>query len=425
MKRIAKQFTILFVSAMLAAPAAVCSQPRTMNLGPFQVTPSLGYRLNYSDNVFYAAADAQEDLYHQLTPGVRVDYASPRPGTYVNIGYTGDFAWYQDLTDNDWQRHQGFASLGYEAPAGFYFKVDENYTWSEDPFGTFNDYNQSSQFGLGEKTRRWDNNARLTLGYAFGRRWFAEGTYRNYRIRYDLWKDAWQDRIEDEAGAGLFYRITPRTSVFAYYANISTEYDRQNEGERDPNRGVNWSSDTSQDNRQERYWLGVRVDSGGKLDGELRVGYGSQAFDNARDANGRPYEDWDGVVAAGTVWYRPTTRSLLTLNLQHTPLGSPDAEAAMYVNTLVELSLRQELAHRFAARVAGQWSYDDYKYEPPGVPEKNFSRYRLVAGLDWTIRSWLTLGLEYAWEEKTASDEAYADSAYRANTGFVAVRVNY
>jgi|GEM_PF-1015446 len=411
--------------------AAYDDQRRSIEMGRFKVTPSLGYALNYTDNVFYENHHTREDLYHQWTPGLRVDYDSSRPGVYANFGYIGDLAYYDDLDDNDWQRHGGFAGLGYETPGGLYLKLDERFVWSEDPFGSFNEYNQSNQFGLGAKTRRWSNAAKLTLGYRFGDRWFAEGTGRHYLLRYDHDADEWLDRTDTGYGAGLFYRLTPRTSLFGFYSRIDTVYDRQNDGVVDPGDptiagdAVAWTSTTSQDNHQNRYGVGVRVDPGGKLDGELRVGYGDMTVANTRDPLSRGYEDWGGLFVSALAYYRPTARTFLALNLQHAPMGSPDADAALFVNTLAELTLRQEITQRLSVGLAGRWSYDDYQDEVPGAEHKYFNAYRLAARLDWALRPWLSAGLEYAYETKTASHSDYAVSEYAVNSAALTIRINY
>ena len=210
-KRIRQTFVfwIVFLSGGMAFAQG------NLHLGRITVTPSLRYAFEYNSNVFFAPTNEQDDTLSVLTPSVLFGYTGSTPGNYFQAGYMGDWAFYTDLSDNNWQRHSPFVSFGYESPTGFYTKLSNNFNWSEDPFGSFNEFQQSSQFGLGAKTQRWDNLAQALLGYHFSNRYFAEAYYKNYVIKYDQDKDQWQDRMDNTGALALFYRLTPKTSVTA------------------------------------------------------------------------------------------------------------------------------------------------------------------------------------------------------------------
>ena len=391
-----------------------------IRLGRTTIAPSLGYQLRYDDNLFYASENQQDDFVNILTPGLLLTYAGARPGNLIQIGYSTDVALHREAADNNWSRHSPFLSFTYASPLGYYVRFGDNYTWSEDPFGSFNEFDQSNRFGLGEKTRRWDNAANLLVGYNVSPRYFIEGTYNNYVIRYDLDKDKWQERTDNIGGLTLGLRVTPRLSLISGYRLTRAVYDKQNDGIFDPGRDTNWSSDTSQDYYIQDISVGVRIETGGPISGEVSIGYEEKSFDNLFDPLNLKYEDSSSYFIRTTtgLTYQPTARSTLTLNTQRAILGSPDADATSFINTLVQVGLNQQLFSygriQCSGRLLGGWNFDDYQNENPGTPEKYFQRWNGEVGIDASYR-WITLGLSYSYETQVASDPVYATSEYELN----------
>ena len=420
-----KWIALLSISLILGFSAVTTFAQGNLRLGRLTVQPILKYELLYDDNIFLESTNTQEDFINKISPGILIGYAASRPQNYFQIGYNGDFALYVDFTDNDWQRHNPFVRFGYYSPKGLYFNFSDNYTRGNDPFGTVNEFNQSNQFGIGEKTKRWDNGLDATLGYLLTDKYFTEVSYRNYIIRYDTDKDKWQDRTDNAFGLALFYRVTPRTSILAQYRYLSAVYDSQNDGIFDPGRDTNWSSDTSQDYYLNQLFIGARFEPGGKLFGELKLGYGGQNYENSADPQGFKYEENPTWIANTYLTYRPRARTTFVLNFQRSQLGSPDADAASFINTLAQLRLIQVLAYRLSLNIGAGVSYDDYQNEPSGIPEKNFTRPMLDIGLDWLIRPWLTVGMKYDYINNMASDEIYESQEYKRNSVGVFVRATY
>ena len=396
-----------------------------LHIGRLTVTPAFRYAFGYNSNVFFAPTNEQDDSLSVLTPSILLGYTGSTPGNYFQAGYTGDWAFYTDLTDNNWQRHSPFVSFGYESPTGFYTKLSDNYNKSEDPFGSFNEFNQSSQFGLGEMTRRWDNLAQALLGYHMSDRYFAEAYYKNYVIKYDQDKDNWQDRMDNTGAVSLFYRMTPKTSVFLEYNFTDADYTKQNDGVFDIGRNTNWSSDTSQDYQLHNLLFGARFEAGAKLSGEAKIGYGNRKQENSVDPEGFPYSDWNGLVINSYVSYQATSRTSFVLNLQHSPLGSPSADAAFFINTLVQLHVRQALAYRLSLNLRGELNNDDYKDEPAEFPSKYFNRFGFFMGLDWAIRPWMTAGIKYEFQEQVASNDFYKSSEFTVHKASINVNFVY
>lgn len=386
-----------------------------IRLGRIEVKPSLSYKVEYNDNVFFTQRNEQDDVIHTITPSVTFMYEGNKDseGNVLNFfraGYLVDIAMYSDWTDNNFENHQPFAQFQYKSPMGFYLKANDSYMNTADPYGDTNQYNT----GVAQ-SKRYTNRASLAAGYEFFRRFGIEAQYANKILRYDAARDLWQDKTDNIYGGRLFYRVSPKTLTFVMYRFTDTEYDSQNDGVRDTNRNANWRSDRSQDHELSDFFIGAEFEPGGKLSGEVKLGYGSKDWKNSRDISGNVLNDHDTWLAETSVTYQPTERTAVTLMLQRSQLGSTDTDTATYDDTLVGLSLRQELINRFTLIAGIQWNRNDYQDEPVGRPEKRYDIYTYDLGLDYNANRWLTLGVNYRYKEKDASDAAYETGEYEVN----------
>ncbi len=388
----------LFLSFLVAPVFA----QGNIHLGRLKVEPGIAYKFEYNDNIYSANTDEEEDYIHTVTPSIRLGYTGTA-GNFFSAGYNVELVAYSDYDKNNYQNHRPFISLGYKSPAGLYLRANDYFQHTEDPYGTEN------QYGIGRKTKRWNNTADVAAGYDLTERYTLECMYKNYVERFDLTEDKWQNRIDHVYGASFFVRVTGKTSLFGQYRRTQAEYDEQNDGI------DGWNSTNSRDYNLNDYFIGARFEPGGKLSGEIKLGYGEQEFDNAIDKDGNPYVDESSWVAETTVNYQPMKKTRLSLNLQRSFKGAPDVDSSSYEDTLVGLTLGQELGNRFSLDLGFEWNKNDYLNENPGRPEKYFDIYTFKGALDYRIQDWLTAGLEYKYKSKQASHTEYKDSEYDNN----------
>ncbi|MFC1816100.1 outer membrane beta-barrel protein [Thermodesulfobacteriota bacterium] len=383
-----------------------------LHIGRLKVTTGLTYKLAYNDNIFAERTNEEEDFIHTVTPAVQFDYAGT-PGNFFSAGYKADLVAYSDFSDNNYQSHRPFVSLGIKTPVGFYFRAKDFFKQTADPYGTVN------QYGIGSKTNRYDNTADFAVGYDFFERFGVEAIYRYYIIRYDLREDEWQDRSDHRYGATFFYKLSPKTSVFFQYRRTQAEYDEQNDGV------LGWRSATSQDYTLNDYFLGARSEPGGKLNGQIKIGYGDKNFDNTIDKDDKRYQDLSSWIAETLLNWQARQRTRWTFKLSRSHQGSPDADAASYIDTIIGLGLNQGMANRLTLKLGFEYNKNDYQNEVAGRPDKYFDIYTHTAGLDWAINEWLTAGLSYKRLNKTASNAQYKTSEYDSNILAVFLRAVY
>ncbi|MEW6672080.1 MAG: outer membrane beta-barrel protein [Thermodesulfobacteriota bacterium] len=399
----------ILLALFFSLQAASALAQGNIHFGRTKIDLGLKYELRYDDNIYFENTNEEEDFIHIVTPNVGLTYNGSTPDNYLKAGYRVDLAAYSDFSDNNYQSHNPYVDFSLKTPAGFYFKIYDKFLYTQDPYGARN------QYGIGSKTKRMDNVADVALGYEFFNKYSVEALYRNYFIDYDLKEDEWQNRKDNRMGGAFYYHYSPKTYFLVEYRYTKAEYDKQNDGVFDYGRGANWSSATSQDYIKNDVFIGAKFNPGGKLGGAVKLGWGNKKFDNDFDIAANPYEDMDGWISETAVYWQAMARTLWTVELGRSFEGSPDADAAGYIDTYFKLSLRQGMANRLTAILGFEFNSNDYENEAAGRPKKEFDIYGVTAGLDYEIQKWLTAGLQWEYKTKEAGDGAYAAQEYDRN----------
>lgn len=395
------------LAGILFSLAVVSSVPgANIRLGKLAVEPGLSYQGEYNDNVFLEKENKESDFIHTVSPSVVLKYQG-RPGNYFSTGYRMKLTSYSDFHGNNHQMHNPFVSFGIKTPAGFYSKADAQYIHTADPYGT------DSQYGEGEKTKRWSNTIRLLLGYQFAGRYGIEGAYQHGVQRFYADADKWQNRSDHQYGFTFFYKITQKTSLLAQYRRTQANYGAQNDGIWQ-NGILAWSDETSQDYTLNDYFIGLQFRPGGKVSGEIKLGYGEKKFDNHSDMNGSAYKDESSWVAEADIHYHPTQKTLLSWRLKRAYKGSSDTDASSYLDTLVGLYLKQRFSDRLSFGLGLDWNRSDYAGASlASSGDKYFNTYTVRTSFEWVVLKWLIGGIEYRYRVKHAGDAAYGDEEYK------------
>lgn len=381
-----------------------------IRLGHLKIEPSIGYEVEYNDNIYTSNSNKQSDSIHKIKPEIKVKYEK-NPGNYFNAGIRSDFAIYGSHSDNNYKAYNPYLSFGIRTPAGFYLRAGDEYLNTEDPYGSENQYN------LGIRTRRWNNSGKIALGYEFARRYGIEGAYENYLQRFYDDEDQWQNRSDFRYSASFFYNLSPKTAVFSQYRITTARYDMQNDGI------GGWNSNNSQDYELSDYFIGARFKPGEKLSGEMKFGYGQKSFKNRFDKDGFAYADGGTWIAESRLDYRLQEKTILRLDFQRGYKGSSFSDSASYLDTLAGLELRQQLlSGRLSLNIGADFEINEYSNENPTLPDRKFILYSFRSGVEWKIRQWLRAGLEYRYRQRNAGDEYY--EAYEYDNNIVTLSVN-
>ena len=373
-----------------------------IHLGRLKVKPGITYKGEFNDNIYSAKSDLKSDFIHTLAPSIILSYTGSTPDNFFDAGYSPDFVYYSEYSDNNYIGHKPFISGGLKTPAGLYSRISNNYVSTEDPYGS------ATGYGIGDKTKRWNNALDFVLGWEFGGKFVIEPIYKNYIERFDLEKDKWQDRTDNIYGVSFFVKLTSKTSTFGQYRYTAARYDEQDGGV------FGWSSTTSQNYKLNDYFIGARFEPGGKLSGEAKLGFGNKLFENRLDKDNNPYEDVSSWITETSVSFTATEKTNLSLSLQRSHKGSPDSDAASYIDTLIGLSFNQKLVNRISINLGAEWVNNDYQDEYAGKAEKSFNIYTGKGGLSYIIQDWFNASVNYKYKSKQAS-KTYESAEFEQN----------
>lgn len=408
------------IGSWLFAPFSEGAEFGRIRLGKLLIIPEASYGTHYSGNITFDEDDEESDWLHRFGLGVRAEYGDTNPAFHTKVGkfgvsknriiagYDFDYVLYTDNDHFNYAEHNPYASVTYRAPVGFYVKADESFVKTADLYGV-------DEFGdpEGENVDRWTNEAGIELGYIHKQKHTIRTTYVNYLQRFDDNEYQWKDRIDHRFGVALGSQITPKLSVFGEYRYTMVEYDQQNDGFVVNDRFGDWNSGNSQDYDLHEYFAGVAFDPTRKLRGEVKLGYGEREFENHADRFGDEYNDDHTWVAETALFYTPRSTTNLFLVANRGFKGSPDQEAASYIDTTFGLGASQKLGRRFTIDGDFYWSFLNYDEE--SGDRKYFHVYRAKLGVDYLIFRWWRVGLEYAYTQKVANESEYDDEEYEVN----------
>ncbi len=378
------------------APAFAFAQTGgNIQIGNLKIIPGVTVEQWYDDNIYLGngtnetTEQKKADWITHIKPALLLNYTMPERGA-VNLGYQGDFAFYNSQRDNNWKNHKGMADMDYKAPAGLILGLKEQYQRSEDPYGS------ADQYALGRVTKRWDNDLRTKVGWQLGESFRTLVYYNFYRQEYDDLADFSQNYGSNEFGVGAEARFLPRTWGFLRYHYGVKDYNTYFGGT---------TSTNDSDSKWHRVNAGISWDPGAKLSGELNVGYQWKKFDNQFTSTGTKREDRNTWIAETSVTYTPFTTTSLSLNLARAVRDTASDTNEYFDDTGIGISLKQGIFTKFNLNAGVNYSKNEYNL-PVGNNRKD-DNYQANVGLDYEIQPWLGVGIGYDYRKKNSNDSTF------------------
>jgi opacity protein-like surface antigen len=380
-----------------------------IHYGRLNVKPKIDSSISHDSNIFSDADNEVEDTIFIFNPGIMFEYLDNRPENYFQTGYDLKLASYFKRNNNNYQTHEPYIRFGIRTPTGFIARFSERYMKTADPLGS------KTSYGKGERTSRSENTIDFTFGQYFTDRLSIETMYQNYGLRYRDWRDQeFQDRTDNIFSLGMYMLLTHsrKTSLLAEYRFTDGKYDRQESG-------------TSTDHNINTFLVGLRFEPGGKLMGSAKLGFEDKSFDNEIDKNGYKLEDNSTWVIETNVLFQMSDITNFVFQFIRSIEGSPDRDAASYVDTNIGFDLRHQVHHKTFFNSGLNWVNSDYRDERDGIPNKYFNLYTLYLGFEYDMKEWLKVTGKYKYETKTASHSNFYSSEYSGNTLFLGMDANF
>jgi len=403
------------VTALLLAVAPLqvqAQQGGNIKFGNLSIVPGFTLQGIHDDNIYMgngkdSAGVAEQKVSDWIThakPSLLLNYLMPERG-YVNLGYQGDFAFYNTNDGNNWKSQIGNFEVNYLAPGGLIFGINELYTRAEDPFGGADQYN------VGRISKRWMNDVKTKLGYAITSNFRSILYYNNFKQQYNDIQDYTQDYTENEYGIGVETRFLPKTWGFLRYFYGQRKYNTLGLGQT--------TDEFNSDLKWNKVNAGLTWDPEAKLSGELNVGYQWMTYDHERTDMGILRESKNTWVAATAVKFKATETTTLALTLSRALRNTASDTNEQFTDTGIGISLQQTLFTKFLLNAGLNYSKNEYNL--PVGNERSDNNYIGNIGLDYNIQEWLSVGIAYNYNRKDSNIEAseFVDNQFMASLKIV------
>jgi hypothetical protein len=385
--------------------------------GKGHVHPFIGVGEYYTDNIFYAPSNEEDEFYTVISPGlwlalpasrqqlvnISTDVASPgglklsrfrtaadRPFQGYAL-YRADIERHASFSDEDRVNHKGEGLMQFTSKAGYSLEILDIYEKNQDPYYT------------GSLSRRLDqyssNLADVSIGIPIGKKLNIVLNYANFMLRYDNEFDSYRERDDNKFAADLSYKATPNTSVLLLYEYIDVDYDER------------ILSDSSENN----IYAGLQWNATAKSRGRVMLGYG------AKDFSERDIDDRNEAIGEARLdhFFTRKTSAYLRLNRKLNESDIPGAEST--VANLAQLGYRQRLTGKITAAADVYYRLEQYNGEVTvgsRTDEREDDYYGAGASLRYAAARWLVLAAGYRFIERQSNFEAFD---YRNNTAFFSI----
>jgi hypothetical protein len=369
------------LSVLSTIPPAACAEEQerdpTMVRGPFTLDASIGIEFRRDDNFFQSAVDEQTARYWVLTPSVLMSIEPSRQR--YEFSYDGEYAWFRDLTDDDYDDH--------ELEAGAYLLFGRSS--GLDFVASYLDGHEGRGTGLTEgfipgtpafpEEPDQFTDRQILARYAYGvadtrARFELEAAIRDLEYDNNRTRTAQFDREIAYGQAAIGMRIQPNTSILLSGRATEISYDRPR------------LSGPGLDSTEYRYLLGIEWDVTGKTTGHVRVGHVEKQYDDPA----RP--DFSGPSWEVDVRWSPRSYSHIDFGTERYPAESRTLTGDVIDTETYSASWLHEWSDRVASRLAFRRLDEDFRDSVAGRIQE---LEQIMVSLHYTMRSWLTFDVEF------------------------------
>jgi hypothetical protein len=386
-----------------ASPYGAMDMADKVAVDKLLIKPHFGAWIAYDDNVYFTSDDEVGDYSLTLAPGVLLLYGNPSHN-YVSANYTFEWVQYQDETDLDYEGHHLAADGHYELSKST-LHVSDRYEDTRVDVVEDNSEVERQNNALQARIERYIS-SKTSAG--------VDGLYEinNYI------DDQYIDYDEYRVGGRFYYRVQPKTDVFADYGYGWVDLDSLPDALNDElqaryNRAYD---DGYGDATYQQISVGLRGELGRKTTASGRVGYESREFE---DDSIEGIDEW--VMGAGLATkFSGRMEGGVELSRRIFPWASIPGNSAVALSVSPYLR-RQLYRNRVSGSVSATYESTDY-FDPDGEMDKNDETWTFTGLLDWRLFRNVTLGAGYSYTNYDSTD---ADSDAERNRYIARAMYNY
>lgn len=363
----------------------------------------------YTDNLFNTENDEKSDWVTVVTPGIWLARPASRqklavintlntaPGglalsrflpeddrrlqTYAL--YRADIREHDKYTSENRIDHRVEGMVRLALRGGLTFELADVYEVNRDPYGTGGT--------LSRELDKYTSNLFTTMfSYKLTPKFSVRADYGHYFLDYDETRNEYRNREDDSVSAYLYYRVSPKTSVFLQTEYIVVNYDT----------AVNSDSDSM------HYYVGVQLRPRAKLRGQLKIGYGQKDYDVAT------VDDRDEFLYEARIDYFFTPKTSVYLKTNRRVLETDSKGFDDILSHKTQIGYRQRFSAKWRGEAALYFANDEYS----GATSRDDDRTGFVAAIGFAPKRWLNLSLGYEFEDR---DSDVAGNDYQSNQVFL------
>lgn len=359
--------------------------------------PFLLFEAQYTDNLFYTSTNEESDLICTVAPGLwvavpankekllEISTSTTSPGGLQvsrmkpeanrrwqsYLMYSPQFVFYSDFSEHDHTNHRIEGLLQYNFASGFSIDLMDQYNIREE----INDNGIDNT--LYEYT---DNIFSVIATYEPSEKFLFRTDFSNYQLDYDETFNEYRDRTDNTFAFYVFYKIRPKTSIFAEYEFAD----------------INFDAIGGLDSQEDRYYGGLAWEMTAKTRGQVKIGLIKKDFDDPA------LEDDDQVSAE--------------LQLQHNFSGNKGLTVTGYrmfnESTLTAAShfsvtgITAAYLHRFNSKWSGSIS-GTYRTESYEGLSRDDDVISFSPAIRFKPKNWLIFDLGYQYSDRDSSISVY------------------
>lgn len=337
----------------------------------------------YDDNVL-RKVDPISDSSIQISP--ELQYLTHMGKHIFALDYQGEYSAFKDNTKLNYDNHDIalFARLDHSLKINSEFKL--SYKDEVEEPGT----NNSSSLLITEfnQTQKKLAIAKLYYGTQQSIGQLVLGMdHREYRYTNNL--QGYRDVDRNRLTGTFFYRIAPKTRLL-FQASLG-DYDY-----------ITKSQFPDQSSKETFYLAGVEWDITAKTSGSFKLGYQGKNFDQ------KVYSDITGLSYMLDMTWKPNTYSTIKITASRMTQESSQLFTSAFVTNTYSVDAEHEITPRTKLKAAYAYDNDDIVT----VRNRTDKRHNIVLGVEHSLLTWLSIGLDYQFIERSSDFEIYE---YQAN----------
>jgi hypothetical protein len=281
--------------------------------------------------------------------------------------------------------HKLDGTAAYNMRSGISLSANDSFVRSYDT--------RSAKTTTGDEVDKYRSNLLNAIAsYDTGNRLRLRLDYSNFMLNYDAASTGFRDRRDNAYTAYLYFRVQPRTSLFAQYTFIDIDHIR----------------DPLLDSEEQNMFGGVEWDITAKSKGVLKAGYGIKDFEAM---NERPRN----FICEAQLYHRFTSKTSAILKAFR-KTNETDIETALYmVSNGVTLDYQQRITSKVTGAMNFLYEDDDYK---GGVDDgRNDKIYQAGIRFQYAFRRWLRTDFGYTFTERRSNRSEFDFSSNTVSVG--------